>query len=483
MFQKLITKYGLATHLALLASLPFALHPFLSGRGLGITTLWLSGIALLWLLVEPSILAGERLSGARARVRREIACDPLFWCFLVVIAFAAMRWLNSGIALRYDAEQAVWAVAPPAVDMLPASAGDAGFVPFAVVVGIAVLSLGLLHGLGLAARVSFGMTAGFFFGVAGLVCAGSACLGNETFVQLAQMGFLPRPPVAPVPFYGTSFGLALLLSLVAGLQAEGRKWSASRLFFCVAVAGNLAGLLFFTPPILAIGYLAATSLFMVFAFVHLSRHGSPGGVAYSLTMIVFGSALAICLLFAMAPDNVVKAKTEGVDFAAAFPDAYRQVSSLLNGLGRSMWNQSPWRGAGVGAFNLQAQFLAEKADWELLAPGVSSALNGYWTVLAERGILGCMLLAGIGCMLVFEWGRSLVRAVAIVRAREDADIFIFACTPMAWVAMLALALFCAEALFSPVFSCSVALFAVVAVVALSAASFPRVPRPLVAGSD
>ena len=58
MFQKLITKYGLATHLALLASLPCALQPFLQGHDLGITILWLSGIAGLWLLVEPSILTG-----------------------------------------------------------------------------------------------------------------------------------------------------------------------------------------------------------------------------------------------------------------------------------------------------------------------------------------------------------------------------------------------------------------------------------------
>ena len=61
MWHKLITKYGLATHLALLASLPWALLPFLSERSLAITILWLSLLAGLWLLVEPSILGGEHL--------------------------------------------------------------------------------------------------------------------------------------------------------------------------------------------------------------------------------------------------------------------------------------------------------------------------------------------------------------------------------------------------------------------------------------
>ena len=483
MFQKLITKYGLATHLALLASLPYALLPFVSARELGITIFWLSALAGLWLLAEPSILKGEHLSSARLRVRRDIARDPMSWFFLVAIAFAAVRWLNGGVEMHYDAEQASWLVASPTVDVLPASAGDAGFLPFAVIVGVGVLSLGLLHGLGLLARISFGMTTGFLFGIAGLVFASLTCFEFDYFVQLAQMGFLPRPPVAPAPFAGTPFGFALALSLVVGLQAEGRKWSAARPFFCVAVAGNLAGLIFFSPPMLAIGYLVVIGLFLTFAFVHLSRSGSLGGVAYSLTMIIFGAALAVCLLFALAPEPVVKAKTEGMNLAIAFPETYQQVSTLLKGLGRSMWNQSPWRGVGLGAFNIQAQFLAEKAEWEVLSPGVSSALSGYWTVLAERGILGCILLASMGCLFMFLWVRNLVRGVAFVHTRDDADIFVFACAPIAWLAPVVLAIFCAEAFFSPIFSCSVTLFAVVAVVALSAASFPRAPRPQVADSD
>ena len=51
MFPRLITRYGLATHLALLASLPFALYPFLAESNLAEVIFWLSGLAFLWLLV------------------------------------------------------------------------------------------------------------------------------------------------------------------------------------------------------------------------------------------------------------------------------------------------------------------------------------------------------------------------------------------------------------------------------------------------
>ena len=482
MFHKLITRYGLATHLALLASLPCALMPFVSDRALGITILWLSALAGMWLLAEPSILSGEHLSSARGRVRRALVRDPMFWFFLFAIGFAAIRWLNAGIELCYDSEQG-WSVARSAVDVLPASAGDSGFLPFAVAVGIGVLSLGVLHGLGLSARISFGLATGFLFGIAGLACAVLVCLESKSLVQLALRGFLSRPPVVVQPFYGTSYGLALALSIVVGTQAEERRWAASRIFFCLAVAGNLAGLLFFAPPLLSIAYLVVIGLFMVFSLVHLSRVGSVGGVAYSLTMVIFGAALAVSLLLAVAPESVTKAKVEGMNLVAAFPENYRDVSAILTRISRLMWQESPWRGAGVGAFNLQAQFLAEKADWAILSPKISAAVSGYWTVLAERGILGCIMLASMGCLFAFSWIRNLIGAVFYLRTRDDADVFVFACLPMVWAAPIIIPLFCAEAFCSPIFSSSVTLFAVVAVIALSAASFPRSPTPRAAATD
>ena len=483
MWHKLITKYGLATHLALLASLPWALLPFLSERSLAITILWLSLLAGLWLLVEPSILAGEHLSSARARVRRDLIRCPLSWCFLVVVSFTAVSWLNGGVALHYDPEQAAWAVMRPAIDILPTSAGESGFLPFAVTIGAGVLTAGVLYGLGLSARISFGVVMGFLLGVAGLVAATFVCFDVAPFVDLALNGFLSRPPVAPTPFYGTVYGLGLMLSVIAGMQAEERKWSVSRLFFCVAVAGNMAGLLFFAPPLAASAYLVVIGFFLLFAIVRLSRVGSLGGVAYSLTMVVFGVALAVCLLLAVAPEAVTKAKVDGMNLVVAFPENYRDVSDVLTRISRSMWKESPWRGAGIGAFNLHALFLAEKSDWALLSPKVAAALNGYWTFLAEQGILGCVMLGGIVCLLAFVWVRNLVRSVIYLRTCDDADIFVFACVPMVWAAPITIPLVCAEAFCSPVFSSSVMSLAVVAVLALSAASFPRGPRPRVAASE
>ena len=470
MLHKLITKYGLATHLALLASLPLALSPFLAERNLAVSILWLSGFALVWLFLIPSILSGEHLYQARARVRHEMLVDPLLWFFLFVIVFAGIRWLNSGIVLQYDAEVSVWRVAVPSFSALPASVGEAGFLPFAVAVGLSVLCMGILHGLGLAARLSFGLVFAFLLGMGGVVVVALACFGVEPFVTHMAVGF------ADGPFWGTFFGIGLVTTIACGTQAEARKWSLARLPFCLSVAGNGGGLLFFAPSFVVAAYIAIALAVLVFSLVILSRSGSMGSVARSLMLVIFGMALPICLLASVVPESIVKGKLQGLDVVSAFPDAYRQMRATLSHVGAAMWRKAPWCGVGMGAFGLHVPFLADKADWSLLPPKVAFAPNGYWTLLAERGILGCLLLISGTLLLAFTWVRRLVGAAQYLRTQDDADKFIFACPPIVWLPLLILAVFLVEVLYDAAFSCGVILFAVLAPCALSAASFPRKPR-------
>ena len=102
MFPRLITRYGLATHLALLASLPFVLFPFLSTSRLAEVIFWLSGITFLWLVVEPSMRAGEHLSLARRRVFGALVRDVAFWFIIVLLVISYVRYLNSGVTADYS---------------------------------------------------------------------------------------------------------------------------------------------------------------------------------------------------------------------------------------------------------------------------------------------------------------------------------------------------------------------------------------------
>ena len=325
MFPRLITRYGLATHLALLASLPFALFPFLSASRLAEVIFWLSGITFLWLLVEPSMRAGEHLSIARRRVIGSLVRDVAFWFLLLAIAISFVRYLNSGVTTDYSLLQAnvkssesysndvrrefpadpdqrrtwlekegpdaglrartaavvmleeafegsgpdassearespalrnaksrivgatdhqavvfarklaalggkvkgdalrrhpcmrylpnsvakgEWVVREPAYAGLPASAGNAGLLPLAVLVGIGVVVLGIRHGIGLNGRVSFGLTASFIMGLGGLAMTIFACLQVPAFMGAAKADFLEGP--FREPFWGPGFGAWLI---------------------------------------------------------------------------------------------------------------------------------------------------------------------------------------------------------------------------------------------------------------------------------
>ena len=107
MFPRLITRYGLATHLALLASLPFVLFPFLPTPRLAELIFWLSGIAFLWLLVEPSMRAGEHLSIARRRVLGSLVRDVAFWFVLLTLVISGVRYFNCGISTAYSVQENV----------------------------------------------------------------------------------------------------------------------------------------------------------------------------------------------------------------------------------------------------------------------------------------------------------------------------------------------------------------------------------------
>ena len=535
MFPRLITRYGLATHLALLASLPFALFPFLSASRLAEVVFWLSGIAFLWLIVEPSMRAGEHLSIARRRVLGSMLRDVAFWFFLFAIAVSLVRYLNSDVALVY--ENGEWAVSEPSSPGLPASTGSAALLPLAVVVGVSVVVLGIRHGVGLTGRISFGLTASFVMGLGGLAMVVFACLKVPAFMAAAKANILEGPFWEP--FWGPAFGAWLICVLAFGAQAEARKWGAARVPFCLAVAGNASGLLFFSPPPVSTVFLVVAVLVAVFCLAYLGRAGSMGACARNFVLILLGFATPFFFASALLPNEieldgcvqtsgtvteVVKEPVQNIysvkagGFLAIDKDesaAYREVSPALSGIAKAVWKKHPWYGAGTGVFRLHVPFLATKDDLRLFQPQKADwrsllmtqqmknatrrvrekgkdavdefdwtalrprhrhpvcAYNSFWTFLAEHGLLGVsMIMLGLG-ILLFTYVVRLVQSVLFLRTQDDADIVVFACPPIVWVAPFAFLLPLVLAFYEPVLDIVPMLFVFAVSLAVSAASFPK----------
>ena len=198
MFQRFAAKFTLAAHVAVLAALPVALTPFLDPARMGRLILWLSAITAAIALLLPSIRAGETLGTARARVLSTLLRDPLTWFFVVAAAFALLVWCNDGVKLFYNAEEGEWIVHPPKIAGMPASVSGFGFLPFCVVLGVAVCVLSVRHSLGAQARVWSGLAAAFIAGIGGLAAMIASAVGCEgfggafgaKFSQMPQLGSL-----------------------------------------------------------------------------------------------------------------------------------------------------------------------------------------------------------------------------------------------------------------------------------------------------
>lgn len=470
MLYQNISKYGLATHLALAAALPAALAQFVSGSMLSVAMLWVSLSAVLWMLIEPSVLSGETVSGARARVCSHVIRDPLAWFLLIAVLFSLARWLNNGVRLAFDAETSVWAVKAATVSFLPASAGDAGLFHLALTVSMSVVMLGVKHTLGRNARLWFGIATGAIAAIGAVAAAVYVFLSIEPFRSAALSDF-----GAP-SFYGSLYALFLPMTVACGIQAEECKMTKTRLVLAWAVAGNGLGAYLFLPGLLGVVYLSATAIIAALALAILKIRSGAASAARAAAMLVFGLILAVFAAILPSFEEIQKAKAQGLEVEKAFPPALADRNGVLFRLAKAIWLEHPWSGVGVGAFGLQAPFVAGKEDWAVLPPKPSIGPNGYMTLVAERGIVGSGLwLIGFALLLQF-WFARLIGSFAWQKLQDEGRSWILNVPPVVWTGPLVLILFLADAFFSSGFPLTALPACVTAALPLAAASFPKVKR-------
>ena len=457
----------MATHLALAAALPAALAQFVSAHMLAVSMLWVSLAAWIWILFEPSVLAGETVSRARSRVTAGILRDPFAWFLFVASLFALARWLNSGVQLFYDAEKSVWSVKEPALTMLPASSGDAGFLPFVMIVVAATVVIGIRHALGRNARVWFGVAAGAFSAIGGLAAAICVASGLESFKESALSGF-------GMPFFaGTSFAMLLPVAIACGIEAEERGITKARLLFAFAVAGNAVAAFVFLPIILGIAYLAASFVTAILSLALCKRRHGAAACARAASMLALGVIGAASVVLVPSYKDVIHEKLAGLNVQQAFPPALSDRNEALQRVSVAMWKDFQWGGAGVGAFKLQAPFHVDKEDWALLPPRPEFGPNGYLTLLAEKGIIGSLFwFLGIAFLVAF-WILRLVGSLKWHGTQEEGRAWIFCVPVTVWAGIAVLCIAFADVWFSPGFRLtSIAVYASAAM-SLAAASFPK----------
>lgn len=415
--QDFLTKHGLAAHLALAAVAPLFLFSFCSAAESASVVLALSLFAAVWMLLAPTRLKGEVTSfESRARVLASIVRDPLFWALLLIVLYAAVAWLNTGVSMAYNAEEGVWYRAEAAAPLFPASVEGLGSLPAAGAVALLVTVTGARHALGRSSRAALLHWISVFSGIAALFNLVLFYAGNVGAAKAVDCAW------SQTSYAGTGFGLAFLAGLTS-LELEFEASQRKRLFWnAFSVGACAAGLLFFMPLEIALMFLLAGVLLIMLSSIRLAMACSANDAFKYLSLLALASLVPVLCVVGLASDNLLAAR--GALFSregGLFPENWLEIRATLDRIAHSTWQEVPWLGTGVGSFSLDLRFAAEPADWAILPGSQETTLNGWWQLLAESGIVGLLLTLLVPGFLLFTWVRRLIaffpgRKVAVLAA-------------------------------------------------------------------
>lgn len=450
-----------------MAVAPLFLFPYCTASTVGTVELWLSFLALVWLVMEPSRRSNEMLHDARLRVSSAIVRDPVFWLMVVLSAFAAVRWANGGVGLAYDTDTEIWSIKSPSIPALPGAVNGAGYAPFACCVALTVLVASCRHALGKAARMSFLFTSSSLAGLAALV---AVCL-----VRAGHPGALAatKCPLTNASYVGTAFGLHFLSAIAVLPGIFECRWNKLMILLALSVGGSAVGLYFFsTFPVIAL--FAVGALLMLLVSVGYSGFFLGGSVAFKCVAAILIASLipVLCVMCCSSPeiDGARLGVLKGDSFVL-FSEKFLQVRDILSSVSAKVWEEHAWLGTGLGSFPLELRFNAAPSDWSVLVPGQSTTLNGWWMLLVERGICGALAIGLVLLLMGWTFIRRLIGAIG-------ESCFIPACC----LGPLALVVLVAETFVDTSFLRPEVLMAQAAFLALAASFFPPLREKAKAGT-
>lgn len=449
--QTLISKYGLAAHLALVAVAPL----FLSAGAV----IWLSVLGAVWLVMEPSRIGNEMLHDARRRVTRSLAFDPLFWVLLALLVVSIIRMFNVGIAAAYDAETSRWSISDAALPLMPGSVEGSAF-PLVGCAAAALVSVsGCRHCLGRSARGAFALVASMLSAVGAYVWALLCQEGSEVALSAVEC------PLTDPSFAGGAYGIFLVCAVVSLVVAFESSWRKVMPLTILGISGNLLGLFLFSPPAIAAAYAAVTVIIFIYAFVYLRLRLARTAEFKFLVFFGMGVALAVVLAEWLLSRSFVDSRTMPYLTGAFVPDGYLESRAVISEIVARAWKTQPWLGFGYGSFPIVFQFNAMPSDWEVVSSLQKAVPNGYLMLLVERGVVGAFFLAVPLVLLLVTYVRRLV--LGVMRSMPN---------PLSWVGFLILIVAALETLFDASFLAPGTAVALVSVFALSAAAFPKEMR-------
>lgn len=409
--QKFLSKFSVAFHLALLSVAPLFVYDRFGSDCTATVLLWLSLICGVVMFLEPSRRKGETLSVSRRRVFSSVSKDPVFWIFLVVTLIAAVRCVNDGVALAFDAEEMKWSISGPGIGYLPGSVAGTGYLPFSVSVASMVVILGCSHALGRAARIQYLVFSCIFAAVIAIVKLAALASGESWAVAAGNAALTDSS------YSGTGFGVFMLAGTAAFAGIFELRWNRLLLLLSISIGSCMAGLFVFSPMHVLLLFVVGLLLAVIFSVFYAGRYCDKSIVFRLLSGIVMALFIPVICVLWMSSNEIVASRV--APFAAIenfrlFPENYWRVRDVCSSVAMKVWNKEHWLGGGLGSFALDIQFYATPAERIVLKEGHRTAVNGWLQILAESGLVGMLSILLAACGVLFSFCRRLISSIGIV---------------------------------------------------------------------
>jgi hypothetical protein len=230
-----------------------------------------------------------------------------------------------------------------------------------------------------------------------------------------------------------------------------------------SIGATAAGLFAFSTPLVTVSFLGGELLIVGYVFFY--AHATLRRAAEFKLLVVFGLSMAVGAFatLSLMPETALSAKIAAIMEWKLFPENFFETRGVLSDIAFRSWKVHPWLGSGLSSFPLDVRFFATDEDWLLLGTERAEALNGYWHLLAERGIVGAALLALPLILLLVHFFIAMVRGIMAFRLPH----------PSALIGIFALAAIVADAFFGVSFLRPETMAAFAFSLAISTKSFPK----------
>lgn len=428
--QRLLTKYGLVSHLALVVLFPVM---FLNPSRVFdlVPLLWLTLVALELMVLLPSVRKGETLADARQRVLRALRWDPFLYIGLAIAGVVLIQWANSGCELVYLPDGDVWQFSQPSVTGVPFSVETRAALAY-----VSLFSACVVLGLILRVAVSKGAKRLLLQGLTGVsgavaICAvWQACQGEEPYASLTF--------AQGAASLGTFFGFWLVLGLGVYVDATARFQRGTRPLFLFGVVGNLLGVLFFASALATAVYGMTAVLLFIYALIYVGPHvAKQVQLKLFLVSLVTVASVVVCLGFVFH-GNPVLAKMKAALPADAYWEALSSVKNMRTVAALDIWQDHPWVGVGADGFRHFAGLAVAGKDWALMKNDPSCVYNDSLQFLCEFGVVGFgLLLAAVITLMVPICTRARIAWKYGVGGGNDGRLFLLRLSPIALTGVLA----------------------------------------------